>query len=336
MEQEISFGEYEALLKKYEELLEEHEELLGRRGFKQELIRGLSHDMGGALSSLGNAGELLDEYLSKIESLYHLIRATQNQEDINKLEKQLKEKIFETRRFARTIEASSARASNLMELIKLSEVSPEQIDANAKAFRPYENITQIIESSLHSLIRNGLGLKFYYDKDFPKAEFHTNKGAFNSILGNFIQNSIQYANKNSVILSNASIDNATFSFEIENMIGKPIDDKELEHLFEKGYRKEEIKPGEINEGFGLYFANIAVRTGYEGKIEAHGQGNFRITKERTQYSKMDKYGIIPPESYIPLTPFHAKITMPLERLIKKEEPKKEDDQDQDLGIMGYI
>jgi len=287
------------------------------------------------LSVLSSSEEMLSDHLEKITTACSLLEMEKDPKKRGQLGKELRDLLFKTRSFSKSVGSSARRAGNLAEIIRLSEVSPEAISNNPHIFKPYEEIKEIIVSSEHTLIRNGLGLRFYYPQTFRDLTFRTNQGAFNSIFGNVVDNAMQYAVTGSVILSRVSTDGETFYFEIENLIAKPINDKELEYLFKKGYRREKLKPGERNEGFGLYFVNRAVKRGYEGRIEAHGQGNFRITQERTQELKKDEYGIKRPESYEPLTPFHARISIPLERLLKKERPKI-NDPDEDLGISAFI
>ena len=289
---------------RYQKLKEEREELLREREFHREIEKLLVHDLKSPVAKLNMAEEMLDNYLGEI-------RDAKDKEERNK-------KIFEARRFLRVIGSSGRKVSDLAEILKLSDITPETLKKDSQKFNLWERLDETIQSYGHEMIsQRELGLELYFQEDIKDWEVNTNISAIRSIFSNVVGNAIQYAPRESVIKSSIYKNSENLIFELENMVTQPIDIKELKQIFEKGYRLDETQTdiNRRNEGLGLYFVEKAIKKGYQGKIEVSSDNSFQITEEKTKALSKKSYGINYSPFYETLPSFHMKLSIPRNSLV---------------------
>jgi len=292
---------------RYQKLKEEREELLREREFHREIEKLLVHDLKSPVAKLNMAGEMLDNYLGEI-------RDAKDKEERNK-------KIFEARRFLRVIGSSGRKVSDLAEILKLSDITPEALKKDSKKFNLWERFDETIQSYEHTMIsQRELGLELYFKENIKDLEVNTNISAMRSIFSNVIGNAIQYAPRESLIKSAIYTNSKDLILELENMVTSPINITELKQIFEKGYRLDETQTdiNRLNEGLGLYFVEKAIKKGYQGRIDVSSGNSFQITDDKTKDLSKKTYGIIYPPFYETLPSFHMKVSIPLDSLALEE------------------
>lgn len=297
------------------------EELLREREFHGETMELAVHDLKSPASFLANSGYLLEDYLKAVEN-------------VNTPQEKAKA-IFNLRRQIRRIESKARRIANSADMLLLSNITPEEINKMRQKFKVFEVVEDSVISYEHEMISDRqLGFDLTYSSSAHSLQLYTNQGVLSSIFANLVGNAVKYAYQASVVKSLLFADKDNLVFELENMVEKMIDDAELTHIFEKGYRIKS-NSGEVkelsgtNQGLGLYFVNRIVKQGYGGEVRVKSSDSFQITDERAKGLTQRNYAAPYTPSYIPFPSFHISISFPLENIT---EPKEENDPDGEFDI----
>lgn len=272
--------------------------------YGKELRRLVVHDLAGPVSNINCSEELMLALIERIEQ--------SGSEDRARV-------IFDLRRLIHTIGNSARAINDLSGILRLEDMTPEDLKKYKEEFSPLEKIRGAIQAYEHQMIsQRQLGVEFEYPSAFLDVAFDSNVSVFSTVISNLLGNAMKYSVRGSVIKVLAEVDSSEFYVEIENMVNKPIDTNVLKRLFERGYRiKGEVEcEGSRNEGLGLYLTQRGVRHAYKGSIDISSGNSFQITQKRTKGFRKECYGLVPHNDNVPALPsFNAKVRLPLENLI---------------------
>jgi signal transduction histidine kinase len=273
------------LLKEREKLSIDYEELLRRKESETELLDCLTHDLKNSVTVLEMGEEVVFPLIDKVE--------------FSTDEKGRIESCYLLRRYVRSLINSGRKIKNLSDILKLTQISQEELEASSSHFSPLEIMDETIKSYEHHLImKNNSGVRLYFPEGFEQAKINSNLPAFSSVISNLFSNAINYAFIPSVIQSRISHQEGNLILELENMVSKPIDSDEIKFLFEKGYKKESRGDAmRKNEGLGLYFVQKVIKTGFGGEVDILSDNKFQITLDKVNGFNKREYGFIPRQSF---------------------------------------
>ena len=269
----------------------------------------VAHDLNGPLAFLVNISHLSEPPLKLIEKL-----SQGNQEIV--------QAIFDLRRIITSVENKSGRVTNTANALVLSDISPEELAKVRRKFSPYKTLNSDMASYEHEMLGRKLGFNLAYSQEVKNLKLHTNESALSTVFSNLIGNAVKYAYNASVIKSLVYCEDGKLVFELENMVKKPIDDRGLMYIFEKGHREhlgdlEDQMDIGTNQGLGLYFVNRIVRNGFLGDITVKSSNSFYITEARTKGLDQKNYGVNYPPSFKRFPSFHTRVSIPLENILER-------------------
>src|SRR3989344_457936 len=190
------------------------------------------------------------------------------------IQKATTELAFQIRRYTTLIQTGVQLGSDIIEGIASESASKEELQKGWQKTKPIKRTGKIIEAHNHLIISRNLGLSFQYNKN----------------------------------------DSEKYVFEIENMVNRPINVKDVLRKIRDGYTAEEIEDRaffESNQGIGLESViNILGKLG--GEYELSSGDSFRLREEDSKGMKRKTYGIITPEQHVPPLPsFYFKASIPI-------------------------
>jgi len=260
-----------------------------------------------------NVERMLYDLKENERKMQKLREAHPHNEEIQKATTEL---AFQIRRYTTLIQTGVQLGSDIIEGIASESASKEELQKGWQKTKPIKRTGKIIEAHNHLIISRNLGLSFQYNKNDSEKEVSMNQYAFAATLSNTLSNAVKYAIDGSVIKLVSHFDSSKerYVFEIENMVNRPINVKDVLRKIRDGYTAEEIEDRaffESNQGIGLESViNILGKLG--GEYELSSGDSFRLREEDSKGMKRKTYGIITPEQHVPPLPsFYFKASIPI-------------------------
>lgn len=195
----------------------------------------------------------------------------------------LKDKDVPLARKQNLLRSVYSQATILVHLIKnFTLLSNLEMDHDLRKFRekPQEVNLLLLAINLSNDFQpqaNDLNKKIQvYDDTFKKVIgkrlVNVEKNLIAQTFSNIMENAVKYSSANSTIKIMAEKENNTICLSIISH-GPPIDPKDSEQIFERGYRgKDAIKKVPAGTGFGLYLVKRIMDL-HGGKVSFEPQGN---------------------------------------------------------------